>query len=95
MEVTRRLVDLFFVSVLLDAGAGEVWSFTEPESGNKYVRSEGIAIAAMAMLNGGAFSSQPGETPAHVDGEITAPVMLDLIADFNRTRSDWIGHQHI
>lgn len=73
MEVTRRLVDLFFVSVLLDAGAGEVWSYTEAKSGNKYVRSEGIAIAAMEMLKGGAFSSQPTEAPACVDGEITAP----------------------
>lgn len=27
VEITRRLIDLFFVSVLLDAGAGDCWHF--------------------------------------------------------------------
>jgi hypothetical protein len=69
LEVTRRLVDLFFVSVLLDAGAGEAWSFAEPGTGRAYGRSEGIAIATLYMMIAGDFSSRVGEAPARVDGE--------------------------
>ena len=29
LEITRRLIDLFVVSVFLDAGAGDIWKFTE------------------------------------------------------------------
>lgn len=57
VEITRRLIDLFFVSVLLDAGAGDVWSFKEPETEQSYVRSEGIAVASLYMFVAGEFSS--------------------------------------
>lgn len=57
MELTRRLIDLFFVSVLLDAGAGDVWNFQEPGKGQSYNRSEGIAVASLYMFTSGAFSS--------------------------------------
>ncbi|KAF4449682.1 hypothetical protein F53441_7083 [Fusarium austroafricanum] len=56
-EITRRLVDLFFVSVLLDAGAGDVWRFKEPSTGQVVVRSEGIAVASLHMFTAGSFSS--------------------------------------
>lgn len=49
-EITRRLVDLFFVSVLLDAGAGEQWRYRDPETQQNYERSEGIAIASLVMF---------------------------------------------
>lgn len=68
IEITRRLVDLFFVSVLLDAGAGDVWTFTEPGTGLVYGRSEGLAVASLYMMTAGAFSGKPGENPAQVDG---------------------------
>jgi hypothetical protein len=35
-EITKRLIDLFLVSVLLDAGAGNVWSYTEASSGQNF-----------------------------------------------------------
>ncbi|KAI1372221.1 DUF1688-domain-containing protein [Hypoxylon crocopeplum] len=60
MELTRRLIDLFFVSVLLDAGAGDVWTFVEPGSGNVYNRSEGIAVASLYMFTSGDFSQDAG-----------------------------------
>ncbi|KAL4962441.1 URC4/urg3 family protein [Aspergillus stella-maris] len=56
LEQTRGLIDLFFVSVLLDAGAGDFWRFTEPETGNVYTRSEGIAVASFYMFVNGEFS---------------------------------------
>ena len=49
-EKCRRLVDLFTVSVLLDAGSGTEWSFKSVENGRIYKRSEGIAIASLEMF---------------------------------------------
>lgn len=66
-ERTRRLIDLFLVSVLLDAGAGTKWSYKSKESGKTYRRSEGLAIASLEMFKAGYFSSNPDE-PCQVDG---------------------------
>lgn len=60
-EQARRLIDLFMVSVLLDAGAGDQWKFEEPGSGDVYTRSEGIAVASLYMFTEGAFASAGGE----------------------------------
>lgn len=49
-EKCRRLIDLFLVSVLLDAGAGTEWSYKSSENGRIYRRSEGIAIATLEMF---------------------------------------------
>lgn len=65
-ERTRRLIDLFLVSVLLDAGAGTKWSYKSKESGKTYRRSEGLAIASLEMFKAGYFSSNPDE-PCQVD----------------------------
>ena len=66
-ERTRRLIDLFLVSVLLDAGAGTRWSYKSKESGKTYRRSEGLAIASLEMFKAGYFSSNASE-PCQVDG---------------------------
>ncbi|PHH72868.1 hypothetical protein CDD80_4209 [Ophiocordyceps camponoti-rufipedis] len=55
-EKCRRLIDLFLVSVLLDAGAGTQWSYKSPENGRTYRRSEGLAIASLDMFKAGLFS---------------------------------------
>ncbi|KAL8757635.1 MAG: hypothetical protein Q9184_004160, partial [Pyrenodesmia sp. 2 TL-2023] len=60
-ERTRRLLDLFLVSVLLDAGAGTKWSYKSKESGKTYRRSEGLAIASLEMFKAGYFSGDPTE----------------------------------
>lgn len=49
-ERCRRLIDLFLVSVLLDAGAGTSWSYKSTENGKVYRRSEGLAIASLEMF---------------------------------------------
>ena len=49
-EKCRRLIDLFLVSVLLDAGAGTRWSYKSTENGRIYRRSEGIAVASLEMF---------------------------------------------
>jgi hypothetical protein len=58
-ERCRRLVDLFLISVLLDAGAGTQWSYKSNENGRVYKRSEGLAIASLEMYKAGLFSSNP------------------------------------
>jgi len=65
-ERTRRLIDLFLVSVLLDAGAGTKWQYRSKESGKIYRRSEGLAVASLEMFKAGIFSSNPNE-PCQVD----------------------------
>jgi hypothetical protein len=53
-EQAKALVDAVVVSVLLDAGAGDVWRFEE--GGQRYGRSEGLAVASASMFEAGAFS---------------------------------------
>jgi hypothetical protein len=56
-EITRRMVDLLFISVLLDAGAGDVWRYKEVATGLVIGRSEGIALASFHMFLGGKFQA--------------------------------------
>mmetsp|Transcript_10778 Transcript_10778/g.15558 ORF Transcript_10778/g.15558 Transcript_10778/m.15558 type:complete len:791 (-) Transcript_10778:525-2897(-) len=56
MEKVRRMIDLATVSVLMDAGSGPGWKYTD-RRGNVVTRSEGLAIATMDMFRDGAFSS--------------------------------------
>ena len=66
-EPCRRLSDLFLVSVLLDAGAGNAWSFKEAASGQNFARSEGLGVASIVMFEQGFFSSDSAN-PYQVDG---------------------------
>ena len=60
IEVARTLVDLFVVSVLLDAGAGDAWVFNEPNADLRMNRSEGLAVASYYMFKDGAFDLERG-----------------------------------
>ncbi|KAH9474885.1 Uracil catabolism protein 4 [Psilocybe cubensis] len=65
-EQARRTIDLFVVSVLLDAGAGNAWSYKESSTGLTFSRSEGLGVASVHMFESGIFSSDP-EQPYKVD----------------------------
>ncbi|KAJ5360237.1 Protein of unknown function DUF1688 [Penicillium concentricum] len=78
-ERTRRLIDLFVVSVLLDAGAGNKWSYRSKESGKVFSRSEGLAVASLEMFKSGLFSSDPTE-PCQVDGAGLKKVTAEVLA---------------
>ncbi|OJJ99755.1 URC4/urg3 family protein [Aspergillus aculeatinus CBS 121060] len=78
-ERTRRLIDLFVVSVLLDAGAGNGWSYKSKESGKIYSRSEGLAVATLEMFKSGLFSSDPTE-PCQVDGAGLKKITVEVLA---------------
>ncbi|KAH8587089.1 hypothetical protein B0O99DRAFT_694867 [Bisporella sp. PMI_857] len=69
VELTRRLIDLFFVSVLLDAGAGDHWRYTERVTNQVYERSEGIAVASLQMFNTLTFTTSEVGTIPMVDGK--------------------------
>ena len=65
-ERARAAFDLATVSVLLDAGAGPDWTYRDAASGARVGRSEGLALASLAMFAAGAFSSDP-RRPLRVD----------------------------
>lgn len=75
-ESARAAFDLAFVSVLLDAGAGTRWRYVDRRSGATIGRSEGLALATLAMFEEGAFSANPRD-PLRVDGA----VLRDLPAE--------------
>ncbi|WP_158168776.1 URC4/urg3 family protein [Mycolicibacterium smegmatis] len=64
--LTRAMVDLTVVSVLLDAGAGPDWRYTEPGTGQTFTRSEGLGVASLHAFCDGLFSSDPHD-PLRVD----------------------------
>lgn len=78
-ERTRRIIDLFLVSVLLDAGAGPQWKYKSKESGRLYRRSEGIAVASLEMFKVGIFSSEPAK-PCQVDGAALRRLHVETLA---------------
>ncbi|KAI5780769.1 hypothetical protein EDC01DRAFT_718625 [Geopyxis carbonaria] len=78
-ERTRRLLDLFLVSVLLDAGAGTKWQYKSNSNGKIYRRSEGLAVASLEMFRQGIFSSNPGQKD-QVDGMALKQLTVEMLA---------------
>jgi hypothetical protein len=78
LELTRRLVDLFFVSVLVDAGAGDHWRYIEPGTAREYERSEGIAVASLYMFKSMAFRTGKVEKGPIVDGAYTSQYLAQV-----------------
>ena len=68
-DQARARIDLSVVSVLLDAGAGPAWQFSEAPSGQAFSRSEGLGVASFRAFLSGAFSAVPGE-PLRVDASV-------------------------
>lgn len=73
------VLDLFVVAVLLDAGAGEMWSYSDKATGEVLSRSEGLAVAAYHMFMGGIFSSDK-QSPLQVDAAGLAALTIDDLA---------------
>jgi hypothetical protein len=79
LERARAAIDLATVSVLLDAGAGAAWHYRERDSGLRFGRSEGLAVASFHMFRAGGFSSDPGR-PLRADGDALAALQADTLA---------------
>ena len=63
-ERARAAFDLAITSVLLDAGAGPQWAYRDPDTGASVGRSEGLALASLAMFAQGALSRNRAPTVA-------------------------------
>ncbi len=74
----RAWIDLVMVSVLLDAGAGEQWTFREGELAIGH--SEGLAIASLHAFEAGLFSSDPAQ-PLRVDAAALAALEPEKLAE--------------
>jgi hypothetical protein len=70
-ERARAAFDLVILSVLLDAGAGPGWRFTDPVCGGTFTRSEGLAVASQRLVESGALGTQ-GAALAALDDSILA-----------------------
>jgi hypothetical protein len=75
----RAHIDLTVASVLLDAGAGAGWSFVEAESGQRFTRSEGLAVASFRAFMRGAFSARQDD-PLRVDASALATMDAETLA---------------
>lgn len=80
IEATRRLVDLFVVSVLLDAGAGTKWRYEEAKTGIKIGRSEGLAVASIDMFRSGLFAADASGRPHLVQASGLQRMSPDALA---------------
>jgi len=80
-ERARAAFDLAIASVLLDAGAGAQWGYRDPMTGARVGRSEGLALASLAMFADGALSARP-RFPLRAD----AKVLVALTSDDLRRR---------
>ena len=79
-ELGRAAVDLATVSVLTDAGAGSRWVYAEAATGETYSRSEGLAVASLAMFASGVFSSDPFD-PLRADARALAGLTSEELTD--------------
>lgn len=68
--------DLAIVSVLLDAGAGAEWSYTDTETGLRRGRSEGLALASLRLFESGALSATP-DHPLRADASVLAKLTTE------------------
>jgi hypothetical protein len=76
----RAAFDLAIVSVLLDAGAGPAWRYNDAASSRQIDRSEGLAIASLAMFQAGAFSANSAD-PLRVDASVLAQLSEQALLD--------------
>jgi uncharacterized protein DUF1688 len=77
IERARIAVDLATVSVLLDAGAGDAWRYREGD--HLFGRSEGLAVASLAMFRAGLFSSDATQ-PLRADDKALARIDAGTLA---------------
>ncbi|HKO94493.1 MAG TPA: URC4/urg3 family protein [Polyangiaceae bacterium] len=86
-ERARALTELIVTSVLLDAGAGNSWSFTEPDTGVRCGRSEGLALASLHCFLGGTLSSQAA-SPWQADAAGLAALSAEKLGQAFQVRED-------
>jgi hypothetical protein len=86
-ERARALTDLIVTSVLLDAGAGSAWRYTEAGSGLCVGRSEGLALASFHCFGAGVFSSDAAR-PLQADSGALLSLTAEKLAQAFQVSSD-------
>lgn len=86
LEEGRVLYELAILSVLLDAGAGASWQYTEASTGLIHNRSEGLAIASWDMFKTGLFSE--GDDLAVSAKKLKALTLNDMALGFQINESN-------
>ncbi|HYH39406.1 MAG TPA: URC4/urg3 family protein [Azospirillum sp.] len=79
-ELARIRIDLAVVSVLLDAGAGDLWRYRDGDGG-ELARSEGLAIASFDMFRHGAFADGHSLLRLRADADALMDVEESTLAD--------------
>lgn len=79
IERVKARIDLVIASVLLDAGAGAEWRFTELATGQTLTRSEGLGVASLSLFAGGALSDDAAH-PLRCDAAALAQIQPQHIA---------------
>ena len=75
-ERARAALDLVIPSVLLDAGAGARWKYREAATGLELARSEGLAVASLALYETGRFDDAEALSSV-TPGDIAAAFQVD------------------
>jgi hypothetical protein len=86
-EIARIRFDLVVPSVLLDAGAGPAWRWREPSSGELFARSEGLALASLALFERGLLSSHRSR-PLRADAAALRALEAPALADAFQVSAD-------
>lgn len=84
---THAMLDLTFISVLLDAGAGPDWNYVEPATGQAFTRSEGLAVASFHAFTSGLFSSNK-DRPLQADSAGLRGLVTDHLANAFQVRDN-------
>ena len=79
LEIARVAIDLVIPSVLLDAGAGPDWRFRDFANAQVLARSEGLAVASLALFAAGLLSDLPGQ-PLRSDAAALNRLTADQVA---------------
>ncbi len=79
-QLATARIDLALTSVLLDAGAGADWRYTELATGQAHARSEGLGVASFHAFMGGLFSSDPAQ-PCQADATGLQAVTATRLAE--------------
>ncbi|MFK7890701.1 MAG: DUF1688 family protein [Granulosicoccus sp.] len=80
-------IELAVLSVLLDAGAGKDWRYTDKQAEQILVRSEGLAVASLRAFCDGLFSAKPDD-PLRADGAALAGLSVDALATHFQVNPD-------
>ena len=86
-DIARARFDLTVLSVLLDAGAGPRWTYTEAASGQKLQRSEGLGVASFRAFMAGTFSATADE-PLRADASALLRVDAAALRSVFQSGSD-------